>query len=138
MGYTIRSKIESRAQALRVGRMAERWCRSNMGTNRRKKYDVAVTFYKSYEGDLDMGEYRYWDNEIIIYYNNCGNIKNLIRTIIHEWQHQLQPMGKYEKVLDEIGYEDHPFEKEAEAAEEKHYKQLWMDIKPKLNRYEQF
>jgi hypothetical protein len=138
MGYTIRSKIESRAQALRVGRMAERWCRSNMGTNRRKKYDVAVTFYKSYEGDLDMGEYRYWDNEIIIYYNNCGNIKNLIRTVIHEWQHQLQPMGKYEKVLDEIGYEDHPFEKEAEAAEEKHYKQLWMDIKPKLNRYEQF
>jgi hypothetical protein len=138
MGYTIRSKIESRALALRVGRMAERWCRSNMGTNRRKKYDVAVTFYKSYEGDLDMGEYRYWDNEIIIYYNNCGNIKNLIRTVIHEWQHQLQPMGKYEKVLDEIGYEDHPFEKEAEAAEEKHYKQLWMDIKPKLNRYEQF
>jgi hypothetical protein len=47
-------------------------------------------------------------------------------------------MGKYEKVLDEIGYEDHPFEKEAEAAEEKYYKQLWMDIKPKLNRYEQF
>ena len=138
MGYTIRSKIESRALALRVGRMAERWCRSNMGTNRRKKYDVAVTFYKSYEGDLDMGEYRYWDNEIIIYYNNCGNIKNLIRTVIHEWQHQLQPMGKYEKVLDEIGYEDHPFEKEAEAAEEKYYKQLWMDIKPKLNRYEQF
>ena len=138
MGYTIRSKIESRALALRVGRMAEKWCRSNMGTNRRKKYDVAVTFYKSYEGDLDMGEYRYWDNEIIIYYNNCGNIKNLIRTIIHEWQHQLQPMGKYEKVLDEIGYEAHPFEKEAEAAEEKHYKQLWMDIKPKLNRYEQF
>jgi|688.fasta_scaffold261228_1 hypothetical protein len=138
MGYTIRSKIESRALALRVGRMAERWCRSNMGTNRRKKYDVAVTFYKSYDGDLDMGEYRYWDNEIIIYYNNCGNIKNLIRTVIHEWQHQLQPMGKYEKVLDEIGYEDHPFEKEAEAAEEKHYKQLWMDIKPKLNRYEQF
>jgi hypothetical protein len=138
MGYTIRSKIESRALALRVGRMAERWCRSNMGTNRRKKYDVAVTFYKSYDGDLDMGEYRYWDNEIIIYYNNCGNIKNLIRTVIHEWQHQLQPMGKYEKVLDEIGYEDHPFEKEAEAAEEKHYKQLWMSIKPKLNRYEQF
>ena len=138
MGYTIRSKIESRALALRVGRMAERWCRSNMGTNRRKKYDVAVTFYKSYEGDLDMGEYRYWDNEIIIYYNNCGNIKNLIRTVIHEWQHQLQPMGKYEKIHNEVGYEEHPFEKEAEAAEEKYYKQLWMDIKPKLNRYEQF
>jgi hypothetical protein len=138
MGYTIRSKIESRALALRIGRYAERWCRSNMGTNRRKKYEPTITYYKSMEGDLDMGEYRYWDNEIIIYYNNCGNIKNLIRTIIHEWQHQLQPMGKYEKVLDEIGYEDHPFEKEAEAAEEKHYKQLWMDIKPKLNRYEQF
>jgi hypothetical protein len=134
MGYTIRSKIESRALALRVGRMAERWCRSNMGTNRRKKYDVAVTFYKSYDGDLDMGEYRYWDNEIIIYYNNCGNIKNLIRTIIHEWQHQLQPMSKYDSMLDEHGYEEHPLEVDAEAAELRYYKPLWIAIKPKLNK----
>ena len=134
MGYTIRSKIESRALALRIGRMAERWCRSNMGTNRRKKYDPTITYYKSMEGDLDMGEYRYWDNEIIIYYNNCGNVKNLIRTIIHEWQHQLQPMGKYERLHDEHGYEEHPLEKDAEAAELKYYKQMWMDIKPKLNK----
>ena len=109
-----------------------------MGINGRKKYDVAVTYYKSYEGDLDMGEYRYWDNEIIIYYNNCGTIRNLIRTIIHEWQHQLQPMSKYERLDTEHGYDKNPLEIDAEAAEEKYYKQLWIDIKPKLNkiRYE--
>jgi Zn-dependent peptidase ImmA (M78 family) len=134
MGYTIRSKIESRAHALRIGRMAERWCRSNMGTNRRKKYEPTITYYKSMEGDLDMGEYRYWDNEIIIYYNNCGNVKNLIRTIIHEWQHQLQPMTKYEALDAKYGYRKNPLEIEAEAAEEKYYKELWMSIKPKINR----
>jgi Zn-dependent peptidase ImmA (M78 family) len=134
MGYTIRSKIESRALALRIGRMAERWCRSNMGINKRKKYDPTIAYYKSYEGDLDMGEYRYWDNEIIIYYNNCGNIKNLIRTVIHEWQHQLQPMTKYEALDTKYGYRKNPLEIEAEAAEEKHYKQLWIEIKPKLNK----
>jgi hypothetical protein len=105
-----------------------------MGINGRKKYDVAVTYYKSYDGDSDMGEYRYWDNEIIIYYNNCGTIKNLIRTIIHEWQHQLQPMSKYERLHDEVGYEEHPFEKQAEEAEEKHYRQAWVYIKERLNK----
>ena len=128
------SKIESRALALRIGRMAERWCRTNMGTNRRKKYDPTITYYKSMEGDLDMGEYRYWDNEIIIYYNNCGNVRNLIRTIIHEWQHQLQPMTKYEALDAKHGYRKNPLEIEAEAAEEKYYKELWMNIKTKLNK----
>ena len=134
MGYTLRSKLESRGDVLRIGRRVEKWCRTHMGTNMRKKYDVLVTYYKSYDSDSDMGEYRYWDNEIIVYYNNCGTISNLIRTILHEWQHQLQPMSKYESIHNEVGYEDHPFEKEAEAVELKYYKQVWMDIKPTINK----
>lgn len=138
MIYTMRSELRSRRDVLRIGRQVEKWCRSNMGVNGRKKYDVLVTYYKSVDGDEDMGEYRYWDNEIIIYYNNCNTVENLIRTIVHEWQHQLQAMSKYEKIHDELGYEDHPFEKEAEEAEDKYYKQIWIDIKPKINkiRYE--
>lgn len=134
MTYTLRSKIEKRAEALRIGKQVEKWCRTHMGTNNRKKYDVLVTYYKSYEEDEDMGEYRYWDNEIIVYYNNTPTIKDFIRTIIHEWQHQLQPMSKYERLHDEYGYEEHPFEKEAEAVELKYYKQVWMDIKPTINK----
>lgn len=105
-----------------------------MGVNRRKKYDPIITYYKSMEGDNDMGEYRYWDNEIIVYYNNCGSVRNLIRTILHEWKHQLQPMGKYEMIHDEVGYENHPFEKEAEAVEEMYYKRVWLEIKPTINK----
>ena len=134
MIYTLSSELRSRIDALRIGRQVEKWCRTNMGVNKRKKYDPLITYYKSYEDDTDMGEYRYWDNEIIIYYNNCGNIKNLIRTIIHEWQHQLQPMTKYEALDTKYGYRKNPLEIEAEAAEEKHYKELWMSIKPKINR----
>ena len=133
MIYTMRSELRSRRDVLRIGRQVEKWCRSNMGVNGRKKFDVAITYYKSLDEDDDMGEYRYWDNEIIIYYNNCGNVEHLIRTILHEWKHQLQPMSKYERMLDEYGYEEHPFEKEAEAAEEK-YKEVWMSIKPFINK----
>jgi hypothetical protein len=129
----MRSKLKSRGDVLRIGRQVEKWCRLNMGINSRKKYQPLITYYKSLDEDSDMGEYRYWDNEIIVYYNNCGNVENLIRTILHEWQHQLQPMSKYEKVLDEVGYEEHPFEKEAEAAEEE-YKRVWMYIKPVINK----
>ena len=134
MTYTLRSKIQNRREALRIGRQAEKWCRSNMGVNQRKKYDPLITYYKSYDTDSDMGEYRYWDNEIIVYYNNTPTIKDFIRTIIHEWQHQLQPMGKYERIHDEVGYEEHPFEKEAEAVERKNYKQVWKHIKPTINK----
>lgn len=138
MIYTMRSVLRSRRDVLRIGKQIEKWCRSNMGINGRKKYDPIITYYKSLDEDEDMGEYRYWDNEIIIYYNNCRTVENLIRTIIHEWQHQLQPMGKYERMLDDVGYEEHPFELEAEEAEDKYYKQVWIDIKPTINkkRYE--
>jgi Zn-dependent peptidase ImmA (M78 family) len=105
-----------------------------MGVNNRKKYQPVITYYKSYEEDTDMGEYRYWDNEIIVYYNNCRTVSNLIKTIVHEWQHQLQPMTKYEKIHDEVGYDEHPFEKEAEAVEKKNYKQVWSHIKPTINK----
>jgi len=132
--WQLKSKIEKRADALRIGRQVEKWCRTHMGTNNRKKYDVLVTYYKSYDTDSDMGEYRYWDNEIIVYYNNTPTVKDFIRTIIHEWQHQLQPMSKYERLHDEVGYEDHPFEKQAEEAEEKHYRQAWVYIKERLNK----
>jgi hypothetical protein len=133
MIYALNSKLRSRGDVLRIGRQVERWCRLNMGINNRKKYQPLITYYKSLDEDSDMGEYRYWDNEIIIYYNNCGSVRNLIRTILHEWKHQLQPMSRYERVLDEVGYEDHPFEKEAEAAE-LDYKKVWICIKPKINK----
>ena len=134
MAYTLVSKIPTRKEVLRIGRQAERWCRDNMGINGRKKYQPVIAYYKSMEGDNDMGEYRYWDNEIIVYYNNCRTVSNLIRTIVHEWQHQLQPMTKYEKIHNEVGYDDHPFEIEAEAVERKNYKQVWKHIKPTINK----
>lgn len=134
MGYTLVSKIPTRKEVLKIGRAAERWCRTNMGVNRRKKYDPTITYYKSLPTDSCMGEYRHWDNEIIVYYNNTPTIKQFIQTIIHEWQHQLQPMSKYDCMLDTHGYEAHPLEVEAEAAEKQHYKSLWEAIKPKLNK----
>jgi len=134
MIYTLSSELRSRGDVLRIGRQVEKWCRTNMGVNGRKKYQPVIAYYKSMEGDNDMGEYRYWDNEIIVYYNNCRTVSNLIRTIVHEWQHQLQPMTKYEKIHNEVGYDDHPFEIEAEAVERKNYKQVWKHIKPTINK----
>jgi len=134
MIYTLSSELRSRGDVLRIGRQVEKWCRTNMGINGRKKYQPVIAYYKSMEGDNDMGEYRYWDNEIIVYYNNCRTVSNLIRTIVHEWQHQLQPMTKYEKIHNEVGYEEHPFEIEAEAVERKNYKQVWKHIKPTINK----
>ena len=134
MKYTLVSKIPTRKEVLRIGRAAERWCRVNMGLNSRKKFDPTITYYQSVPADVCMGEYRYWDNEIIVYYNNTPNVKAFIQTIIHEWQHQLQPMTKYEGMDERHGYHNNPMEIEAMEAEQKYYKRLWEAIKPKINK----
>jgi len=134
MIYTLSSELRSRGDVLRIGRQVEKWCRTNMGINGRKKYQPVIAYYKSMEGDNDMGEYRYWDNEIIVYYNNTPNVKAFIQTIIHEWQHQLQPMTKYEGMDERHGYHNNPMEIEAMEAEQKYYKRLWKAIKPKINK----
>jgi len=134
MTWKLGSKVDNRKEAVRIGKMAVTWCMNNMGVNRRKKYAPNVIFYKALPTDTCMGEYRYWDNELIVYWNNVDNVKHLIQTIIHEWQHQLQPMNNYDKLAKEYGYENHPLEIDATNAEAIHYKPMWMEIKPKLNR----
>lgn len=134
MKYTLSKAIESRAEAVRIGRMAETWCRNHMGLNNKKQVALIVSYYKADDDDTDMGEYRFWDNEIVIYYNNCHTVKDLIQTLIHEWQHQLQPLTSRWKEYESTYYSRNPFEREAYAAEKKHYSNLWKSIKNKLNK----
>jgi hypothetical protein len=66
-----------------------------------------------------IGEYRADLNEIIIYHKNIKTIEELIRTLVHEYQHYLQSpswMTRYYKMG--YSYSDHPYEVAAYAEEE--------------------
>ena len=133
MKWKLSSIINERKDVVRIGRMAETWCRRNMGENNKKKLGIIVSYWKSFEGDTDMGEYDPQDHAIFIYYNNIGNVKELLQTIIHEWTHSLQPLTSKWKEYNDIAYSRNPYEREAYASE-KLYSELWKGIKHKLNK----
>jgi hypothetical protein len=126
----LNTKVESleRKHAVALANMALRWCRTNMGTNNRKKYQPIWSVRIGW--DSDCGEYDATDNEVHIYYNNCHDVRELIGTCIHEWTHQLQPiLTKYDKYPGT--YSRNPYERQARRNEDKYLKPCWAHIKQK-------
>jgi hypothetical protein len=133
MRWKLSSNIKDRVDVVRIGKMAETWCRRNMGENNKKKFEIIVSYWQSCKGDTDMGEYDPQDHAIFIYYNNIDNVKELLQTIIHEWTHSLQPLTSKWKEYNNVVYSRNPFEREAYKSEAL-YSELWKSIKPKLNK----
>ena len=75
-------------------------------------------------GDV-KGEYCYLLNEITVYWKNITSLEELIRTIVHEYQHYLQSpswMTRYYNMGHD--YESHPYEVAA-YNEEENWKKIW-------------
>jgi len=71
------------------------------------------------------GEYCYMFNEITIYYKNIASLEELIRTVIHEYQHYLQSpswMTRYYRMG--YDYSNHPYELAA-YNEEENWQTIW-------------
>ena len=76
------------------------------------------------EGEL-KGEYCCMINEITVYRKNINGLEELIRTLVHEYQHYLQSpswMTRYYKMGHT--YESHPYELKA-FKEEENWDKLW-------------
>ena len=122
-----------RAPTVRIANMVFRWCVRNLGVNRRKKWAPAWYVVKSWDDGGDMGEYDAYDNEIFIYYDNIPDVRELIRTIVHEWTHQNQPiLTKYHKYPG--SYSRNPYERQARYAEMKWQPVIWNELKHKINK----
>lgn len=94
------------------------YCKNRLGINKRKKKELT---YGIYNGDLRNGCYGFYDpdeHEITIILKENKTIKDIVGLICHEYTHSLQPCkSQYTKLLNKYGYDDHPFEKEAEGNE---------------------
>lgn len=105
-----------------------------------KYYDVVESVYghskhqtttphvhlcKSVEGEYTKGEYCYLFNEITVYYNNINSHEDLIRVLIHEYQHYLQSPSWFTRYYN-MGYryDNHPYEVAA-YKEEENWKNIW-------------
>ena len=121
-----------REPAIRIAQFALRWCKRELGVNNRKKYLPTWYIRMAPEDDL-CGEYDDELNEVLIYWDQCEDVRELISTCIHEWVHQTQPItSKYFKYPG--SYSRNPYERAARYREKKYTPILWEQIKNKVNK----
>lgn len=114
---------------------ALRWCEDNLGINprKRKRLSLVVSIRKRMQGKfVYYGNYCHNRNQITIYINNCSTLKELISTIIHEYTHYLQPMGRYKEYEKYYYYSTHPFERQAKRNEVKYTQPCLSSIRGKF------
>ena len=79
---------------------------------------VAVDDLKREQGNPDA-QYDPYDNIIYLYSEKMLTEEDVIRSLLHEHTHTLQDQAEFKKLYDEgATYQDHPYEKEAQRAEE--------------------
>lgn len=106
-----------------------KWCQDNLGT---KSYDVDYSVRTL--GEKYTPAYGMYDpttRTIMVFRNHAPTVKMVVRSVLHEYTHYLQNLRWYGKVLDKVGYMNHPQEKEARVVETM-YSICWKDIKNKL------
>jgi hypothetical protein len=124
-------KKVGRVEAVRIANFVLRWCRRELGVNKRKKYYPLWYIVKGEEGLC--GEYDHDENEVYVYWDQCDDVRELISTCIHEWTHQLQPIRtKYFKYPGT--YSRNPYERAARRNEDKYTPIVWRLIKTKINK----
>jgi hypothetical protein len=90
----------------------------------KERPEINLIFDRRYKTRL--GEYRV--GIIVLFPYNIPSVKNLVKTIIHEYVHHLQlnhhkKMENYYSLLEEFGYENHPQEIEASDITKYYYKE---------------
>jgi hypothetical protein len=108
------------------------WCENNIGTNWRypKPRLTLLGGIVDYMPNTVYGEYDVEDNLIIINLERNVYVRCLIKTIIHEYTHYLQPIKtKYQKLAKKHGYYDNPLEVEARYNENTKYRDCFKHLK---------
>ena len=133
-GPTLYTKTDSVgvSELRQIVKLGTKWCVQNMGVNNRRKTEFTVSIRTQRSGSPCYGVFDYHNNTIVIFKNHCPNLRMIVRTLIHEYTHYLQPIrGSYHKLLEDHGYDNHPMEIEARNME-MFYNDCWKFIKKNI------
>ena len=78
------------------------------------------------------GQYCDKNHWLSINLSTSNNVKDLVKTTIHEYTHVCQDLKEYSLMNKQVGYDKNPFEKEACYNEQMYYTNCWRSIKGKL------
>lgn len=115
----------------KICRRAISWCKKNLGENESKILPLSLSVknkMRNYYGCYDHRKHK-----LIVCINTNESVAELVKTVIHEYTHSLQPIRKYySKVAKITGYWNNPYEIEAVKNEEQLFKKCWRDIRKGL------
>jgi hypothetical protein len=125
MGGRSKSLTSSSLHELRVpkvvfAREVIRWCMQHLGLPKGKKAGPRLLL-RYYRHRKVMGTYQQRSKTITLYWGSHVDLKEVVNTLIHEYQHfldlkNLQDDRAYDKELKQIGYQDNSYEKKAREA----------------------
>lgn len=94
-----------------------------------KHYNNPPHIFLSQESeDGRKGEFCDAINEITLYYENLTSLEDLVKTLIHEYQHYLQSPSWFTRYYNMgYNYDNHPYEVQAYNEEQK-WKQIWNQV----------
>jgi len=129
MKSTTRISTMSNTELTKLVKFVSSYCEMTFGTNKRKRKKLNVKlFQRAEESKKICGWYCPYENEITMFLKPNKTVKEFCRTFIHEYTHYMQPCRtRYKKLLDQYGYENHPFEIQAYATE-KYYGKECMKV----------
>ena len=123
----------SNKEVKKIVKLTLRYCEQNLGVNRRKSTPLSLVMCDNPYDECYLGEYDPVDNQINIFTDEIGSLGALTSTIVHEYTHYLQPiLTKYAKMLDEYGYDKHPYEVEARDNERIHNRRVLAYIRENM------
>lgn len=109
---------------------AMKWCKKNIESNKKTKIPLSYVVKKYEKDSVTYGGYSHDYNKIFIYSNNINNLKLLLCTVIHEYQHSIQPeISEYHIYHRKYGYRKNPLEIEARESEKAYFSKLYNHIK---------
>lgn len=94
-----------------------KWAKLNLGAKHKRVPLTYKVWADPVKGQLVYGCYDPKPNVIYIDPIQCDNVKLIIRTVLHEYTHFLQDIRSYNRLLREVGYNNHPQECEARGNE---------------------
>lgn len=117
---------------------ALKWCKKNMGINRRKRNTPKIYVRVRLEQEdkikkIVEGSYYSENNRIVIYGLNCNKLEDVVSTVIHEYTHYLQSMKKYWEYFQTHYYSQHPYERQAKRNEDKYTRECYNYIRRLIN-----
>jgi len=113
---------------------ALKWCKKNLGVNRRKKYPKVSVKIKLIDDEFTVYGGYYWeDNRIFVNGLKCKSLTDVVSTVIHEYTHYLQSMRKYYEYFNTYYYSTHPFEREATRNSKQFTKKCLTQIKKSVD-----